>query len=139
MTFPFFSHKSVSLGYERARTCSFEERFRGCLRGKEIFGRRGHRIKVVAYPESLMNCRQQMEAHAADNDRGTGYGIFEESPAVLKEKIRNLEVELRVARKNEGNVSQSASNPSSGNSNLEEKVLILESEIEDLQRTKKER
>jgi hypothetical protein len=36
---------------------------------------------------SLSLCRQQMEAHASENERGTGYGIFDESPAVLKEKV----------------------------------------------------
>lgn len=86
--------------------------------------------------------RQQMEAHASENERGTGYGIFDESPAVLKEKvniipfpldlilqIRNLEVELRIAKKNDGSGASFGQGSSSENSSLEERILILEVRI----------
>jgi hypothetical protein len=83
-----------------------------------------------------------MEAHAGENERASGYGVFDESPAVLKDRvcpnlsppfppshsltlppqIRKLEVELRLAKKGDA----TSASASTGDESLEEKVAILE-------------
>eukprot|EP00604_Paraphysomonas_vestita_P002219 CAMPEP_0174819290 /NCGR_PEP_ID=MMETSP1107-20130205/2422_1 /TAXON_ID=36770 /ORGANISM="Paraphysomonas vestita, Strain GFlagA" /LENGTH=557 /DNA_ID=CAMNT_0016032487 /DNA_START=414 /DNA_END=2087 /DNA_ORIENTATION=- len=93
--------------------------------------------------------RQQVELlQNAESERSSGFGVFDESPAVLKEKIRKLEVEIRVLKKNEAaggsvNVTHISTDNNSANSSyireLEEKIQQLESDMEILQASKKER
>mmetsp|Transcript_10383 Transcript_10383/g.15782 ORF Transcript_10383/g.15782 Transcript_10383/m.15782 type:complete len:678 (-) Transcript_10383:152-2185(-) len=85
--------------------------------------------------DELANATAQLESEkSAEGERSSGLGVFE-SPAALKERIKQLEVELRVAKRDR----EQDEGVSRGGDDNEVAIDLLRAELEDTRAAKKER